>query len=349
MDEERERTPSTDVAFLTNGRNTPSSRFRVEQFLQKITNEFAYRVRPADFVSGTRLSKISNAMRAASRAREIVFDSLVRRRFFVQRMLQYRNNVQLEKLLFAAARNGVIVDFDDAIYLKNPSFAYTVEHSDLVIAGNRFLADWASTLNSNVKIIPTCVDHQRYFVDRPASGREERPIRVGWTGTKDNLVYLEPLVTTLREMQKKHGFRLVLIADCEEPPKFLSSMPVDLFRWNKALEIDQLAGIDIGLMPLPDTDWGRGKCGFKLIQYMATGALAIGSAVGANGEIIKHGENGLLCRDAQEWAAHLDWALQEFRSDAVGRLIAKARQTIENRYSVAANRDSFVAAITELR
>lgn len=345
----RESQPLTKVSFLTNGKHTPSSRFRVEQFIDKINDEFDYKVRPGGFQSESSFSTAFNAARAVNRAREIVFDGSLGRRFFIQRMLLYRNSIMLERLLFATAKDGVIVDFDDAIFLKNPKFAYTVRHADLVIAGNKFLAEWAASLNTNVKVIPTCVDHDRYAVERDSSFGSNRRVRIGWTGTKGNLVYLEPLAAVLRELRRKHDFQFVLIADIDEPPSFLKSIPVEVLRWDRAKEIEQLAEIDIGLMPLPDTDWARGKCGFKLLQYMATGAVAVGSAIGSNTEIIMHGENGLLCKSSDEWADHLDWVLQEHESSDVSRLIENARRTITDRYSVSANRESFVTAIREVR
>ena len=340
---------ATSVTFLTNGENTPSSRFRVQQFVEHVAEEFDYRVRPGRFMTGTSYSRYVNAFHTGNRAREILVDGLTGRRFFIQRMLIYRNDVALEKLLFSVAKDGVIVDFDDAIFLANPNFAYTVRRADLVVAGNAFLAEWASSFAQNVKVIPTCVDHERYLVERQPNRPVDRKIRVGWTGTKDNIVYLQPLAGILCKLQRKYKFDFVLVSDSDFLPAFLTGMDVQMVRWSRVREVEQLADIDIGLMPLPRDDWARGKCGFKLLQYMATGAVAIGSAVGANKEIIEHGRNGLLCESVDDWAAGLEWIVSEFDTEGIRHMAVEARNTIVNQYSVAANWDSFTKAITELR
>lgn len=343
------RMNTNKVSFLTNGVNTPSSRFRVYQFLDLIQDEFEYRIYTSGFMPDVCCSLLRNIVHAIDRARKIVFDSTNGSRFFIQRMLLYRNNVFLEKLLFLNAKNGVIVDFDDAIFLSNPNFMYTVSCADVVIAGNNFLADWASAYSSNVKIIPTCVDTVRYHIDRSYSAHDLRNITVGWTGTKDNLIYLEPIADTLYALQKKYRFKFLLVTDSDGTPHFLERMSVEHVRWTKSKEIEQLGAIDIGIMPLPDSDWARGKCGFKLLQYMATCSMAIGSDVGVNNEIISDGENGFLCSSLDDWYSKIEWALLNYGHHNYIDIISKARSTVVNQYSVYAHMGSFVDAVVNLK
>lgn len=345
----KEKMDANKVSFLTNGVNTPSSRFRVHQFLDLIKDEFRYDIHPGGFVSGVCCSSLRNVIHAADRARKIVFDGTNGSRFFVQRMLLYRNNILLEKLLFSNAKNGVIVDFDDAIFLSNPRFSYTVGNADMVVAGNTFLADWASTYSSNIKIIPTCVDSTRYHVNRSYSAHDSGNITVGWTGTKDNLIYLEHIAKSLYTLQKKYKFRFLLISDSDNTPRFLERMSVEHVRWSKSKEIEQLGAIDIGLMPLPDNDWVRGKCGFKLLQYMATGSIAIGSDIGVNNEIISDGENGFLCASLDDWYSKIEWALSNYGSHSYIDMVNKARTTVINQYSIQAHIGGFVEAVVDLK
>ncbi len=337
------------ISFLTNGVDTPSSRFRVYQFLDLINDEFQYDIYPGGFVSGVCCSSLRNVIHAANRARQILSDGTNGSRFFVQRMLLYRNNVFLEKLLFTNARNGVVVDFDDAVYFSNPKFSYTVGSADMVVAGNMFLADWASTYSSNIKIIPTCVDSIRYCVNRSYSANDTSDITVGWTGTKDNLIYLERIAKLLYTLQKKYKFRFLLISDSDNAPRFLERMSVEHVRWSKNKEIEQLGAIDIGIMPLPDNDWVRGKCGFKLLQYMATGSIAIGSDIGVNNEIINDGENGFLCASLDDWYSKIEWALSNYGSQDYVDIVNKARATVINQYSIHAHIGSFVDAVVDLK
>ena len=335
-----------NVSFFTNGINTPSSRFRIYQFLDKVQDEFNYNIYPLATEKGTGKNYFSKGNRLFHRVINLASAMIRGDRILIQKMLIFRNNINLEKLIFSSAKNGVIVDFDDSIFIQHPKFSYSVSNADLVIVGNSFLADWATNFTNNVKIIPTSIDTSRFTFKEIKLYQKE--IIIGWTGTKDNLHYIEEIADVFKSLTRKYKFKFIIISDFDKIPSFLSGIPFNMVQWNKEKEIEQLKLLDIGIMPLPDNQWTRGKCGFKLLQYMATGILAIGSDVGTNKEIILDGENGLLCSSKEEWYEKIDWVLKNYGSSKFLSMIYNARETVINKYSVEGNFRNFITAITQL-
>lgn len=340
-----------NVSFFVGGLNSPASRFRIYQFLDSFNDEFDYNVYPfcknKYYLEPEVFSKSKNVLRACLSSMNIVNASLNNNRFFIERMLLYKN-IALEKLIFSLAKNGVIVDFDDSIFIGNPNFSYTVKNSDIVIAGNSFLAEWASQYSKKVKVIPTCVNLERYTIDNSKVENYKLPITIGWTGTRGNIEYLERITKPLRILQSQFEFKFVLITDERKIPSFLNEIEVLLLPWDRNREIEQLKTLDIGLMPLPDNLWTRGKCGFKLIQYMAVGILAVGSDVGMNKEIINDGEDGFLCSDEDDWHDKLKWCLSSFGGTKFNKIIKSGHQKVVDKYSVEANRNLWFDSIINL-
>lgn len=194
----------------------------------------------------------------------------------------------------------VIYDFDDAVYL-NPKvrdrFEHIVRNSDAVFAGNRVLAEAALPYNRNTVIVPTGLDLGCYRPIR--SEREGSPV-IGWIGTRHNLANLYGLSSVLKKMRER-GTRFRLRYICDGPDPLLDADGWQYVPWSEGSERDSLAGLDIGLMPLKDNEYNRGKCGFKIIQYMAMGIPAVASPVGFNSELITHGRDGFLCPDPSGW------------------------------------------------
>jgi glycosyltransferase involved in cell wall biosynthesis len=147
----------------------------------------------------------------------------------------------------------------------------------------------------------------------------------------------------LRRLRLEFGFAFRVIAD--QPPHFDTDI-IEFVRWNKESEIDDLMELDIGLMPLPDTEWAHGKCGFKILQYMALGIPTVASAVGVNSDIIDHGVDGLLCADAEEWKTNLTRLLSQ--SELRETFRSAGRRKVESRYSVAGNAPAFLATLNNV-
>jgi glycosyltransferase involved in cell wall biosynthesis len=230
-------------------------------------------------------------------------------------------------------RNRIILELDDAIYLtpghgrKIPAL---LRLSSAAIVGNPTLAKYASVHSSNVSIVPTVVDTDRF---RPAAANPamptDRPVTVVWIGLAYNFAYIKMLVPVLHELEKE--YRIVLRIVSSSPP-VLPGVTMDFRRWSYESEVQDLQTADIGVMPLFDDEWARGKCGLKLLQYMAVGLPALASPVGVNRDIVRHGENGFLAATEEEWHRHLAALC---RSSELRRRIGEAaRATVHAQYSL---------------
>ena len=207
----------------------------------------------------------------------------------------------------------IVYDFDDAIWLPNVSEVNRVAgglkwHSKVgsicgwarrVSCGNAHLAEYAQRYNDDVVVVPTVVDTAgRHNVTHEAGDE----LVIGWTGSHSTVAYLEGIVPALRALAERVPYRFRLIAD--RGPDF--DIPnLEFVKWRKESEIEDLNGIDVGLMPIPDTEWAKGKCGLKIIQYMALGIPTVAAAVGVNRDIIDDGVDGFLASDNTEWEEHL--------------------------------------------
>lgn len=257
----------------------------------------------------------------------------------------------VEKLLLNRARRGrrtkVIFSFDDAIYaghrdtsILNHPWLYRWKHGrgyndviracDHVIAGNRLLAEYATEINPAVTVIPTVVDCINYRATRTRF-ESHQPATIGWIGSHTTVAYLRMVEPALRRISATHGenVRFCFVGCPEYKPDFPRSVSVP-FRLET--EIHDLQGFDIGLMPLPDDRWTRGKCAFKAIQYMASGVVTVASPVGITPDLICHGVNGFLASSETDWFDTLDLLL---RNHPLCLQVAwEARRTIEAEYSL---------------
>jgi glycosyltransferase involved in cell wall biosynthesis len=175
----------------------------------------------------------------------------------------------------------------------------------------------------------------------PSRSENEPPVTIGWTGTHSTLKQLTPLFPLLNEIHQTHPFRFLLIADI--PPEPLPDF-VEFRKWKKETEIEDLMEIDIGIMPLFDTDWERGKCGFKALQYMALEKPAVVSAVGVNREIVQDEKTGYTCeplplQSSQNWKTALIKLLQNpAKRTSLG---TTARQLVIDHYSVRSQKEAY--------
>ena len=235
-------------------------------------------------------------------------------------------------------------DFDDAVMLtdsasnKNESsnrkrkFSRIVKNSDLVIAGNSYLSEIAHKYGaSNIKVVNTPVELKRYHVKEHL--RESDSVTIGWIGSNTTLGYLEIIRPALEAIGKKHPqIKLKLISD-----RFLNfdHIETDFTRWDYESEIDELNSFDIGIMPLTDDRWSRGKCGFKLLQYMAVGIPTVCHPIGLNKEIVLDGETGLWATTHEQWVDALSRLIvQEELRKEMGK---KGRERVSKLYSTEIN------------
>lgn len=200
-----------------------------------------------------------------------------------------------------------IFDIDDAVFLhkRGSMWKWLARRADHVVCGNDYLADWFSDYCVDVSIIPTGVDAARYV---PAEAERESvaPFVIGWIGTAGNLRYVKSVAPALRMVMEAVPEAILRVVSSE--PTALDGVPVgrvEFVPWSEASEISAIQGFDVGIMPLDDTPWSRGKCSFKMLQYMSCGKAVVVSPVGMNGQVLRQGEVGIGPRNIGEWAEAL--------------------------------------------
>ena len=214
----------------------------------------------------------------------------------------------------------LVFDVDDAIYFRRPrqlgeapdeswfrqyKFARTCAISDLVMAGNRCLADRAARSASWVEVLPTPVRLRDY----EAKSADRSPETLVWIGLPENLVYLELVRPVIERLAREHpGLKLRIVSG--EFPDW-SDVPLERVPWSASSEAESLTSAGVGIMPLVDDGWTRGKCAFKLIQYMVAALPCVGSPVGANLEVVVDGQTGYLAGSQEDWYRGLSALLKD--------------------------------------
>ncbi|MBN2382312.1 glycosyltransferase family 4 protein [bacterium] len=322
-----------NILFLTIGsQRTPSTRFRVKQYL------------PLFEKSG-----------AAVRHVPIPHATLKRIGLFPH--LRWADVIFLQKKLFSRLELGIlssfdcpiIYDLDDVVFHEHPLYAGTrhgrkvitknqvrfravLGAATTIIAGNTSLAEDIARYGYKAFIIPTAVDTDRYA---PIACSDSTPVStrhpiIGWIGTRRNLYYLESIKGALARVIERHPqTRLRIICDNDKP---LPDLPAEMVRWREETELDELRRFTIGIMPLTDDQYSRGKCGFKLLQYMSLGLPTVSSPIGVNRDIIEPGLDGLLASTEEEWSQGLNRLLEN--GEQAVRMGLLARQKVVERYSV---------------
>ncbi|SHL54424.1 glycosyltransferase family 4 protein [Hymenobacter psychrotolerans] len=337
----------------------PSQRFRFEQYLHFLTEKgWSYKLAP--FLSddtwailykpGHMLAKALGILAGFVRRFFLLFTVPAYDYVFIHREASPIGPPVFEWIIAKVLSKKIIYDFDDAIWIANTSAANSIVagvkwHHKVdsicrwaykVSCGNGYLRDYAGRFNSNAVVNPTTIDTvnlHNQVRDQRAPGR----LVIGWTGTHSTLKYLEQIVPVLAELETEYDFEFRVISN--QPPGFtLNSLKFQ--PWRKETEIQDLAGLHIGLMPLEDDPWAKGKCAFKALQYMALGIPPLVSPVGMNTEVVQQGQNGYVCATAAEWRSALELLLRDPHLRI--RLGEAARATIVDRYSVLANKQNFL-------
>jgi glycosyltransferase involved in cell wall biosynthesis len=247
----------------------------------------------------------------------------------------------------------VVIDFDDAWYLRyathrNPAVRFLLGRkletvtakATVVTVGNSMLADWAKSAQAAQVIeVPVAVDIDRY----PVLPLPDGPFTIGWIGTPMNDAYLALIAEPLQRLHAAYGARLRVIGGTARFS--LRGVAIDSVPWSEGTEAEELARCHVGVMPLRDGPWERGKCGYKVIQYMAAARPAVADAFGASTSIIVPGETGFLANSTEEWTAALE-ALAADR-ERTRKLGLAARQRAEAIYSVQCNAPKLVEILQD--
>ncbi|MBN3518753.1 glycosyltransferase family 4 protein [Algoriphagus lutimaris] len=248
---------------------------------------------------------------------------------------------------------GYIVDYDDAVfhnYDQNPNWLvrtwmgnkidWVMRHSRIVFVGNSYLGKRAKLAGAlDVQILPTVVETTVYSVHR---NNNNSKIRLGWIGSPSTTKYLNFLTSIFEELSKTLDFELLIINSPHvQLPDF--TCEYSLIPWKEEEESSQISQFDIGMMPLPDSDWEKGKCAYKLIQYMACGLPVVASPVGMNKDVVRPGENGFLASTELEWLEALSLLISD--SSLRVKMGDAGRKLVENEYSLEKNFEKIKRAV----
>lgn len=340
----------------------PSQRFRFEQY-EKLLQEQDHELYFASFYDhkswkiiydhGKVLKKSLAIAKAIIKRMRLMFLLKKYDYIFIHREVAPLGPPFFEFVIAKVLKRKYIYDFDDAIWLPNYSNAnakfqglkaywkvnYAMKWAHRITAGNEYLTNYAQQFNANVQLIPTTIDTKNHHFIK--TNHEEEKTIIGWTGSHSTIRYLDMIFPVIKELEKTEDFVFRVISD-QAPTFSLDSL--DFVKWNKETEIEDLSKIHIGLMPLVEDQWSEGKCGFKALQYMALGMVAVVSPVGVNKTIVQHGVNGYLANSAEEWKEII---LKLLKNPQKRKEIGKnGRQRVVEAYSVESQKDKYLALFT---
>jgi glycosyltransferase involved in cell wall biosynthesis len=306
------------ILVITNNLSQASFRVRMAALVEPLRErgfELIVQVRPRSFLPRRRLLKSASA-----------YDAVILQRKFL--------DPSDARLLRRQARR-IYYDVDDAVMLHQGSpglisrwrtrrrFLATTRILDHAVTGNRHLADVFAKEGRPVTVIPTVVDPSRYRIKQH---KPSTTTTLVWIGSHSTLPYLRECVPVLEKMS---GIRLLIIADGS---LVSPTLPIGHIPWSAETEADSLLQGDIGIAPTPDTPWTRGKCGFKIVQYMAAGLPVIASPIGANAEIVQENVTGYLPADYGAWPAVIERLARDV--DLRTQLGQAGRRRAEAEYSI---------------
>lgn len=360
------------VLFITAHRpnRSPSQRFRIECFFDFL-NQNGYECNLAYLLNAEQdvcfYQKASTPKHYFLKA-QVLLQAAFKRLVHVLRANQYQlifihreafflGNAWFEKLLKAITTVPIIFDFDDAIWLPNVSegnrrFAFLkngnkipeiIKRSNLVIAGNTFLQEYALQFNANTVVMPSVIDTNVY---KPIENKQNKEqVCIGWSGSPTTVLNLTPLLPVFQKIKERYGEKVCfkVLGDPNFEDKALDIQGVE---WTPQNEVPFINTFDIGIMPLLHHNWARGKCGMKGLQYMALEKATVMENFGANIDIISEYYNGLLANTPNEWFEKLCLCVE---NEALRAEMGKnARQTVLQRYSVVSQQTPLLNYFNEL-
>jgi glycosyltransferase involved in cell wall biosynthesis len=303
------------VLCFTMLRTGPSDRYRIRQLIPYLLDHgivledhCLYEREPVQTRLGKRGIRYRSVapLLAFSLAWDIQkrFRSLARQKGFDLVWLQ-RNILPGAEWLMSFIRRPTVLDIDDAVWMEGAlaaaRFRFLARRAKSIIVGNESLRAWFTKYSDNISTIPTSVDVNRYLRNGAATSQM---FRIGWLGTYRNLKYVETIAAPLKAFLHEHSNSEFVIISDHLPTSLLEMLPRDKVRfvpWSEDVEFGIAREFDIGIMPLRDDEWTRGKCAFKLLQYLAAGLPAIASPVGLSAEVIHSSGAGFSAREPQEW------------------------------------------------
>ncbi|KAB0671377.1 glycosyltransferase family 4 protein [Oryzomonas sagensis] len=336
-----------NVAALTTGKNIPSSRFRIRQYIEPLRSLGIAVHDYCPFYDETmgfkKLLNIRKRYVPPLALAQFLLKGIARVPGIIATHASQitwieRNILPGFEFPVYLTKSPRVLDVDDAIWMSSfmsGTSAKTLARSvDVVIAGNTFLADWYSNYCHKVYVIPTAIDCHRFTPLQKTDVNTDKPFIVGWTGTSGNYKYLKMIEAPLKKFLLGHNNAYLLIVADKPPSNINIDGRIKFVEWTPEIESSILHSFDVGIMPLTDEDWARGKCSFKLLQYMASGLPVIASPVGMNKEVINDNENGFFANTSSEWVDSLETLFSDrslcSRYGESGLKIARDRFSLES-------------------
>jgi len=309
------------IIFLTEPLNSPSTRFRILQFKSEFAkHNMDITVAPIPKKLILRINLFNSLPR---------YDVVVIQRKLFQRLQFFYLRIKSKFLFF---------DFDDAILFRDSNasdfhsgsrlgrFKYTAKKADLIIAGNEYLKELATKFNARVVVIPTGINTKLY-APRYTNDKDS-PVTLGWIGSQPNLIYLKTLIEPVNKLYEVHkNIKIKIVCD-----DFIDGFacPVEKKIWVEGDEIADIQTFDIGLSPIIEDKWTKGKCALKLLQYMSCGIPSVSSNTAVTSKIIKNGVNGFLVSSQNDWFEKLKILVENYNMKKV--MGANARQSLVGVY-----------------
>lgn len=322
------------VASITGGVNQPSSRYRVRQYIEVLKR---HNIQIDDFYSVNGKYPPANKHQRIIWGLKALFERLLQvvkinsREYdcvIVQREMMSTLHT-FERFL----NKNKILDVDDAVYLhKNGNFIKEIAAgSKAVICGNEYIADKFKNWNDNIYVVPTAVD-TNMFIPLAEEKRQNEIITLGWIGTSGGFKYVYKIEDALNFILNKYpNVELLIVSDME--PVFKKIKNYKFVKWSAQKEVENFQKIDIGLMPLNDDEWTRGKCSYKMLQYMACESSVVVSSVGMNEEVLKKSNVGFGTKDYySDWIKSIEFLINN-KSDRI-MMGKNGRLVVEEYYSL---------------
>jgi len=322
------------IAAFTGGVNDPSSRYRLRQYIDilkkddiQIDDFFSSKGKYPPIQKNERLiwgiKSISERFKQVLSVNMKNYDCIILQRELISTLNTFEKFTPRPRIL----------DVDDAIYLlkRGNSIKNISQCSDAIICGNKNLADVFEKWNNKIYIIPTAVDTKKYVPNNEEKKTKEK-VTMGWVGTSGGFKYLYNIEKALRKiLQTRKDVELLIVSDAE--PKFSLIDNYRYVKWDEKTETESFQDIDIGLMPLVDDEWSRGKCSYKMLLYMSCETPVVVSPVGMNEEVLYKGDIGFGARnDFSDWVESIEYLIKnESRRIEMGKI---GRKIITNNYSI---------------
>ena len=311
-----------EILFLTRNGATPSTRVRVLNLVPELEN------------SGLVCTVIPYPKNLYERLK-----LFLQMKHFDLVILQKKLPAYLDNLLLRSSARKLVYDFDDAVYFRHSSdkitksrsrlkkFTRLVQKADLVVSGNRILADFADQFSDNVEVVPSAVETRNIPIK--VFRKEENRVIIGWIGSDHTLAHLKTACPALSSLAGLYDLEMRIISNV---PVDIPGVRTKFIPWKLETQACEVSLFDIGIMPLPDNDYTRGKCGYKALQYMAAGVPPVVSDVGVNSTIVNHGLDGLVAGSEKEFHNSLETLIKD--GSLRRELGGNARLKVEKEYSI---------------